>query len=82
MLIGGFATAPFHLYHRWLVNGTVKGTTLKWTFTKAIKNPGSEDAVGKAYCDAVIEGDRMQGTFRMTTDRNEVAELDLRATKR
>jgi class 3 adenylate cyclase len=68
--------------YQWLVNGTVRGTTLRWTFTKAIKNPGSEDAVGKAYCDAVIEGDRMQGTFRMTTDRNEVAELDLRATKR
>jgi class 3 adenylate cyclase len=68
--------------YQWLVHGTVRGTVLKWTFTKAIKNPGSEDAVGKAYCDATITGDRMQGTFRMSTDRNEVAELDLRATKR
>lgn len=68
--------------YQWLVNGTVKGTALKWTFTKAIKNPGSEDAIGKAYCDATITGDHMQGTFRMSTDRNEVAELDLRATKR
>lgn len=67
--------------YQWLVHGTVKGNALKWTFTKALKNPGSEDAVGKAYCDATIEGDRLQGTFRMTTDRNEVAELDLRQSE-
>jgi class 3 adenylate cyclase len=67
--------------YQWLVEGTVKGNNLRWTFVKAIKNPGSEDAVGKAYCDATVDGDKMQGFFRMTTNRNEVAELDLSATK-
>jgi len=67
--------------YQWRIEGTVKGQSLRWDFIKAIKNPGTEDAVGKAYCEATIDGKQMKGFFRMNTDMNEVATLDLRATK-
>lgn len=67
--------------YQWLIEGTVKGKSLRWEFVKSLKNPGTEDAVGKAYGEATVDGDRMKGFFRMKTDVKEVAALDLRATK-
>lgn len=62
----------------WLVEGTLKGRDIRWEFTKSTKNPGTEDAVGKAFCAGTIQGDRLKGIFQMRTNPKEKAELNLR----
>jgi class 3 adenylate cyclase len=64
--------------YQWLIEGSVKGNKLRWEYVKSVKNPGTEDAVGKAYGEATVDGDKMKGFFRMKTDVKEVASLDLR----
>jgi class 3 adenylate cyclase len=73
----GVYASENHQYE-WLVEGTLRGRNIRWEFVKALKNPGSEDAVGNAYCEGVIEGNRLNGFFRMKNNPQERAELKLR----
>lgn len=67
--------------YQWRVNGTDHGGRLRWEFTQALKNPGTEDAVGKAYVEATVKGDQITGLFHEYNNPGETAALQLRRSK-
>ncbi len=67
--------------YQWMISGTVRASQLRWKFIKALKNPGKDDAVGKAFGEATLQAKQMKGFFRMYNNAAEVAELELRRTQ-
>lgn len=67
--------------YKWRVNGTDHNDHLRWEFTQTLKSPGAEDAVGKAYVEATVEGDQITGLFHEYNSPGETAALQLRRSK-
>ena len=64
--------------YKWRVAGTAQNGRLRWEFTQALKNQASDEAVGNAYVEGIVEGDQLTGVFHERSSPGEKAALVMR----
>jgi hypothetical protein len=66
--------------YEWHIEGTVKGSAIRWWFTKAVREPAAFPHVGKVQVEGKCEGEAMEVLYR-NPEKGAAAEMKLRVRK-